>query len=52
MIEQEFKTFEYAERNGDSVIIFSELNEDEAQARLNRIVKNPYEFRLVHMGDE
>ena len=44
--EEEFKTFEYAETNGDGVLIFSEQNEEQAERRLKEVVKFPSYWRL------
>ncbi len=42
----EFKTFEYAQKNGDAVLIFSEQTEEQAEERLKQVAKFPLDWRL------
>ncbi len=48
----EFKTFEYAQKNGDAVIVFSEQDEEQAEERLKQVVKFPLDFRLSNIQEE
>ncbi len=48
----EFKTFEYAEKNGDGVLIFSEEDEEQADRRLKEVVKFPQFWRLSNIREE
>ena len=48
----EYKTFEFAERNGDAVIIFSEQDEEQAIKRLKQIVESPFNWRLANIIEE
>lgn len=46
-MEKEFKQFEYAEKKGDAVLVFSETSEEEAEKRLDAIIRIPSEWDLV-----
>ena len=48
----EFKTFEYAQKNGDGVIIFSEQTEEDAEEKLKQIVRFPLDWRLQHIKED
>ena len=48
----EYKSFEYAERNGDAVLVFSEEIEEDAERRLKEIVKFPTSWRLSDIREE
>jgi hypothetical protein len=46
----DFKTFEFAEKNGDGVLIFAEEDEEQALRRLREVVKFPEFWRLSFEG--
>lgn len=48
----EFKTFEYAEKNADGVLIISEESEEQAQKRLEKTVRYPCDWRLEHIRED